>query len=435
MPSYIRSRQFHRNDYADGYSTKDGYRPRHLHPDGVAYLKKLGYQDEETISPEDLSYLRDNGWLLKTKYSRWDSITDASSKEYESKGLPLLLHLAPEPKSWELHLRLPEILKTPDLRPAALQNAALLIGDYSVDAFRLWPGSGAQSVPVTPREDRYDVRTHGTWPTTIDTQRWCRGAEGLDPQGAVFTLVQSEWRHVERGGDVFWDQDCLILRRATDNLAPLPTALQAEEIDTASDWHLLHAHFPAAPDMIVTEWCQRRGLAIHSQPWTLSLVTPPIRITAKGIPVFAFGTNILIIAQLSGSSAKTGPLPAIFDNEVQLAVASSLSKDAIDARYLLLTECKPGDYCLRFEQRRSASLAFVIEKQLDSLRLPPRLSVTIGDETIEGWSTGRGHDDAPSDPNPLIVRRYASNHPSQSPGACERIVLSSVIGNRPVKRP
>lgn len=381
------SRQFHRNDSADGYSIRDGYRNTHLHPDGVACLKKLGYKDEEIISLEHLKCLRYKGWLQATPDPTWHSNISAARNECEPKGLALFLHLAPEPAPWELRLSLPKITEKSELRSDVLLDASLRVGDREIGAILLWPGGDAVTVPVRPSEHRYDVRTIGNWPTNIDTSRWRRGAEGLDPLGAVFTLVQSEWRHVERDGDVFWDQDCLILRQAGDNHAPLPAAMEADPLEILGAWHLFQARFPSTPEIHVTEWCKRRNLSVYKQPWTLSLVTPPVCSTAKGIPVFRPGMDILIAAQQIAGSAQSAPLPAIFDNEVQVVVDSSSSKDANGPVYLRLIGNKSGDHCLRFEQRRSASLAFAIEPQADLLPMPQTLQVTIGEETIAGWCT------------------------------------------------
>lgn len=297
---------------------------------------------------------------------------------------------------WRLGLRLPEIPgeELGDLSLSALRHARIEVSVGGtvvsrISALDLRSGVGAARVPVQPAVQEYCARAAGSWPPSINTERWQLQAREVDAKGALFRLRGGEWTRLLSGSGVHHGERLIVL--ADDRSAPPAPVVTETHAHIAARgglrWTLWEVRISEEPVASVTAWLERLGHVLVPRPWSVELATPPRARDERGEPVFWAGD-----APVVGLEAPQGGAEALVwfragINSSSASVKASESRDAfvainsqdVGSTRLTAVAQPSADIDVTFVQRPSRAAL------LELLTKTPRVRVWIGEVTIEAW--------------------------------------------------
>lgn len=296
---------------------------------------------------------------------------------------------------WGLGLRLPEI-PSEELGETSLGALRSSLVDVyvghdrllRVSALDLRPGVGAAHVDVGPSLQAFRTQPGGSWPSTIDRERWLLETRGLDAKGSLFRLRSGEWMRLRAGSGVFHAETLLVLAAA--HCAP-PDSIVVETYDPISSgglqWTIWEVQFPIEPVASLIDWLTRLGHEIVPRPWSVDLTTPPRAYSERGEPVFWVGDLPVLLLEAPQPSAaamvafQSGPNS---HNAHVRAASSRFAHVSISVRCAGFTRLAVAD-----KQSVSLDLAFIQRPSATSLleliKQTPRLRIQIGSLPLEAW--------------------------------------------------
>lgn len=297
--------------------------------------------------------------------------------------------------AWTLGLRIPEIPdeeigrgSLAELRPArvdVLTGGRILA---RVSALDLRSGVGAARVPVPPSLKEYRSQAAGSWPQTIDTERWALTSRAIDAKGTLFRLRQGEWTRLSADSGVLYGERLLVLGD-TRCAPPAPTVRDVHPPLSSGgiQWTIWEVEIPSDPSVgDASVWLARIGHSLVRRPWSVTLVTPARSYDEHGVPVFWAGDLPLL--------ALDAPMPGV-EAIATLTVGSNsyseIVRSADDPTHVLLESRSASLTTFRVTSDRSARFdSEFVERPshaavLDLLASTPRLRVWIGDRCLEAW--------------------------------------------------
>lgn len=296
---------------------------------------------------------------------------------------------------WGLGLRLPEIPRDElgELSLGALRSALVDIYAGSdhllrVSALELRPGVGAARVDVMPCLQTFRTEPAGTWPGSIDEQRWLLKSKGLEATGTLFRLRRGEWVRLLAGSGVHQEEALLVL---ADTRCSPPSSIVSETHAQFSSrglhWAIWEVRLPDEPGDSVTTWLARLGHEFVPRPWTVELATPPRARGEHGEPIFWVGDSPVLTLGAPQSGAETLVSFKFATNSQSANVKVSERRYA----HVAIKSQEAGPTRLTAFAERSASLdVFFVQRPscvalLNELEKTPRLRVWIGEQIIEAW--------------------------------------------------
>lgn len=299
---------------------------------------------------------------------------------------------------WGLGLRLPEI-PSDELGETSLKELlAAQVDVYAgrgrllaIGALDLRPGVGAARVDVVPSLQAFRTQPVGSWPSTIEKERWLLESRGLEAKGALFRLRRGEWTRLLAGSGVHHGETLLVL--ADTRCTPAVVSEAHAQISSGGlKWTIWEVQLPSQPDDKVTNWLARLGHQFVPRPWSLELATPARAHSSRGEPIFWVGDSPVLTLEAPQGAAATTVAFQSGSNSDSAGVRASQSRVAhvgVKTRDAGLTR-------LTVASERSASLdiAFVERPArtavLQLLVQTPRLRVHIGEQILEAWQ-GTAH--------------------------------------------
>lgn len=314
---------------------------------------------------------------------------------------------------WRLGLRLPEIpreeLGETSLSALRLASVEVSIGRIVVSrisALDLRSGVGAARVPVRPAIQEYGARAAGTWPQTVDTERWQLQARGIDAKGTLFRLRGGEWTRLLCGSAVHHDERLIVL---ADDRSPPPSLIVTETLTQfpaggGSLWTLWEVRIPEEPVARVTAWLERLGHILVPRPWSVELASPPRARNEHGEPVFWVGDTAVVALEAPDGRAEAMVWLRAGTNSFSAGVKVAVSGDAfvaiksqdIGPTRLTAIAARSADTDVTFVQRPPCAALFEL------LTKTPRVRVRIGELDIEAWRASKC--EVPVDRAPVEVR-------------------------------
>jgi hypothetical protein len=333
--------------------------------------------------------------------------------------------LTQEDGRWGLGLQIPEIpgdelgdTTLGQLRQAWVELVVGVTRKGSISALDLRPGVGSACVDVSPGLQTFRTNPGGSWPRSIDLQRWKLESRGLEAKGVLFRLRGGRWTRLRANSGVQYGETLLIL---ADERCAIPSSVIAGQLDRIlSDgltWQILELHFPNGIVPAVEDWVIRLGHEMINRAWKLELLSLPRCYSERGQPVFwvgdcpvaklqapepgdvaiaslHIGSNIHSINVEAGSSASTG---------VSIGVRTACS-----ARLVIIGI---RDLTLDLHFIPSPTSASRIS---DAANCAQRLRIQIGSQVFEAWKSTSNKIPAPMGemPEPLVTLGDNSNRAS-----------------------
>jgi len=314
---------------------------------------------------------------------------------------------------WGLGLRLPEIpseelgeTSLGALRSAFVDVYAGHDRHLRISALDLRPGVGAACVDVGPSLQAFRTQPGGSWPATIDRERWILETRGLEAKGALFRLRCGEWMRLRAGSGVHPAEILLVLADA--RCAP-PDSIVSETHARISSgglqWTIWEVQLPSEPVARVIDWLTRLGHEVVPRPWRVDLATPSRAHSESGEPVFWVGDLPVFMLEAPQPSAAATVAIQSGPNAHSANVRAAQSRFA----HVSVSVRRAGPTRLTVAGERSASLdlAFIQRPSptslLELLTQTPRLRIQIDHLLFEAWQG-----------TTLMVRRSSIEQPEVS---------------------
>lgn len=318
-----------------------------------------------------------------------------SLAEVEEDPSELGLLLAHADGRWGVGLRLPEIPgdELGETSLGALRSA--LVDVYAgrdrltrVSALDLRPGVGAARVDVSPTLQAFRIQAGGSWPSTIDSERWSLTTRALEAKGDLFRFRRGEWTRLVARSGVHQSETLLVL---SDERCPPPGSIVCEKharlTSNGLHWTIWEVRLPIDPDASVTTWLARLGHDLVPRSWSVDLATPPRAYGDGGEPIFWVGDSPVLRLDAPQSAAVAIVSFESGTNSHSASVAASGS----GAVHVGITVRDSGPTRLAVAGGRSASLDIGFSQQpgcaalLEQLSQTPRLRLRIAEQTLEAW--------------------------------------------------
>lgn len=296
---------------------------------------------------------------------------------------------------WGLGLRLPEIPSEElgETSLGALRSALVdvYVGRDSllpVSALDLRPGVGAARVDVGPSVQAYRTQPGGSWPATINRERWILESRGLEAKGALFRLRRGEWMRLRVGSGVHHAETLLVLAEA--RCAP-PDSIVSETHARISSrglqWTIWEVQLPCEPVARVIAWLKRLGHEVVPRPWSMDLATPSREYSEYGKPVFWVGDSPVFMLE------SPQPVAAAVIAIQSGPYTHSANVRTAQSRFAHVSVSVPRTELTRLAiaGERSASLDFVFIPRppptalCELLTQTPRLRIQVGQLPLEAW--------------------------------------------------
>lgn len=305
------------------------------------------------------------------------------------------LLLTQSDRRWGLGLRLPEIPNEEfgEASLGALRSAFVEIyaGNdrlVRVGALELRPGVGQARVDVAPSLLAFRTRPAGSWPASVDRDRWILESRGLAATGTLFRLLRGEWIRLLEGSAVHRGESLLAL--ADSRFAPpRSVVLEAHAPIPSGDlqWTIWEVRLPSDPATSVLDWLDRLGHELVTRPWGVELTTPPRAYDECGEPVLWVGdTPVLTLG-----APPSAPVARVdFESDTESSSASVCAAQS-RAAYVSVSVRDAGHARLAISGERRASLDFTFVRrpppgQLNELLAQTaRLRIWIGQQALEAW--------------------------------------------------
>lgn len=325
------------------------------------------------------------------------NVVDQPPLDVEDEPASLGLVLSEVEGQWTVGLRLPEIppeefghLGLAALRGALIEVYAGPHRHTKMSALELRPGVHAARVAVPPGLQQYRTQPVGTWPETIDSNRWRLQARGLGALGTLFRLRQGEWTRLLGGSGVHLGETLMLL---ADSRCPPPVSVpsirQFETPAIGMQWSYWEVR---VPDDVARagEWLAALGHALAPRPWRLTLVTPARAFTDNGYPTFWLGDVATLKLDAPRHSLEATTVVFAFDSSRYITPVTTASDGT---SYLAIDVPRPGLVRLGIgaDARSSIELQFVTRPPLSHLECTaiPRLRIRIGEEHLSAWTNSR----------------------------------------------
>lgn len=289
---------------------------------------------------------------------------------------------------WAVALRLPVLqgnelgeLSLSDLRPA---NVEVAVGQATqrVSALELLSRDGAARVIVAPNIGTYRTRPCGTWPASVETNRWRVEVRGLDPKGTLFRLRRGDWTRLVTGSGVHLGESLLVL---TDTRSPPPESVREpyghDVVSEGRSWRL--------QELCVTErsatWLSDLGHLVVPRRWSIASAMPARSYTDRREPVYWIDDTVVLALDAPAPNARVDATLMSGSNAYGTTVVASEHARA----WVSLVSNVPGRVLLQASTAR-LDVYFAerpsIEKTVALLGQTPRLQVWIGERCFEAWS-------------------------------------------------
>lgn len=358
------------------------------HLEYFAHWRNLpGTKDCELFSPGDGGLGGDAGTPSRSSLAE---VEDAPSE--------LGLLLAEVEGRWGLGLRLPEI-PSEELGIASLSALRSAVVDVyvgrdhvsRVGALELRPGVGAARVDVAPSLQAFRTQPAGSWPGSIDRDRWLLESRGLEARGVLFRLRRGEWTRLVARSGVHPGETLLMLAEERCD-PPIQSELHARISNAGLAWCIWEVQLPSEAAERVAGWLARLGHELVPRPWSASFATPPRAYGDGGEPIFWVGDGPLLTleapqraatASVSFHSGTNTHSARVTASELSVAHVRVTARDAGYKRVAVAGERRAS---LELDFREQPSRAEVLEQ----LARTPRLRLIIGTQTFEAWR-GKEH--------------------------------------------
>lgn len=301
---------------------------------------------------------------------------------------------------WRVGLRLPEIpreelgdVSLNELRPASVEVTVGGTVVSRISALDLRSGVGAARVPVQPTVQEYRALAAGSWPRTINTQRWQLQARGVDAKGTLFRLRRGEWTRLLSGSAVHHGERLVVL--ADDRSSPPPSIVTETQarISTGggSRWTIWEVQIPDEPVASVTAWSDRLDHILVPRPWSIELATPPRACDERGEPIFWVGDAPVLALEAPQGGAEALVWFKGGTNSINASVRAAESQDA----HVAIKSQDVGPTRLTVVAERSANIDIAFAQRpsraalLEMLTKTPRVRVWIGELAIEAWQRSK----------------------------------------------
>jgi len=293
---------------------------------------------------------------------------------------------------WSLALRLPALygaelgeLSLADLRPA---NVEVAIGQATerVSALELLSRDGAPRVIVPPSVGTYRTSPGGTWPVSVETNRWQLEVRGLDSKGTLFRLRRGDWTRLRAGAGVHLGESLLVVaeKHSPPPLANVRGGAEVDSHDIVSErrtwrlWDLRVAESSAT-------WLSDLGHTVLPRRWSVASTIPARSYTDRREPVYWLEDIVVLALDAPAANARTDAALMSGSNTYSTTVVTSEGARACVA----LASRVHGR--VRFQVGTAPFSAEFAERPSDHetialLRQTPRLQVWIGERCFEAWS-------------------------------------------------
>ncbi len=319
--------------------------------------------------------------------------------EVENDPSELGLLLEENEGRWGLELRLPEI-PSDELGPtslSALSSAGVDVYVGSdrasrVGALALRPGVGAAHVDVAPSLQAYRTQPAGSWPLSIDRERWRLESRGLEAKGVLFRLRRGEWTRLVARSGVHPGEFLLMLaeKRCALSIQSEFGCISSELgciFNAGLEWCIWEVQLPSDPAAKAAGWLARLGHEVMPRPWSAALATPPRAYSKGGEPIFWVGDVPLLTLEAPRQAATTMLSFHSGSNTHRANVTAS----ELGVAHVRVMAHEAGPTRVTVAGERSARIELDFCKKpsraelLEQLAQTPRLRLSIGTQTFEAW--------------------------------------------------
>ena len=290
---------------------------------------------------------------------------------------------------WAIALRLPVLqgdelgeLSLADLRPA---NVEVAVGRATqrVSALELLSGEGAARVVVPPDVATYRATPCGTWPASVDTNRWRVEVRGLAPNGTLFRLRRGDWTRLLPGSGVHLGDAFLVV---AETRSPPPSEdvreVYGHDVVTAGrTWRLW--------ELCLTErsatWLSDLGHMLVPRRWSIASAMPARSYTDRREPVYWIDDTVVLVLDAPAPNARIDATLTSGSNTYGTTVVASEQARA----YVALLSTVPGRVRLQANTGRldlTVAERPSIKETVALLGQTPRLQVWIGERCFEAWT-------------------------------------------------
>lgn len=298
---------------------------------------------------------------------------------------------------WGLGLRLPEIpsqelgvTSLGELRSAFINVYPGLDRQFRVSALDLRPGVGAARVDVVPSLQVIRTQPDGSWPASINKERWFLESRGLVAEGTVFRLRLGEWVRLRAGSGVHQGESLLVI--ADTRCAPprsIASEIHARIHGRGAAWSVWEVQLPGEPTVSASTWLTRLGHEVIPYPWSMALATPPQGYGQCGEPIFWVGDSPVLVLNAprptstttvtfdSGTNSYSAEVRATSGRFAQVSVSVP------DARSARMAVAGERNASLDLEFQEQVSLASLGEMLLQTARI----RIQIGQQLFAAWLT------------------------------------------------
>lgn len=299
---------------------------------------------------------------------------------------------------WGLGLRLPEIpseelgeTSLSALRPALVNVYSGSDRVVRVGALVLRPGVEAARIDVEPSLGEFRTEPAGTWPPSVDKERWRLQSRGLDATGTLFRLRRGEWMRL-LPGSVVHQRETLVVLADTHWAPPNSIVLEAHApiFSGGLQWTVWEVQLPTEPVANVLAWLARLGHAIVPRPWSLDLAMPPRAYGEQGEPVYWVGDTPVLTLEAPQYAASAAVALQNGTNSQTVNFVAQQNRST----YVTVSVCDEKLVRLFVVGERSASLDFTFILRPADFSLEEvlahtaRLRIQIGQLKLAAW---QGH--------------------------------------------
>lgn len=315
-----------------------------------------------------------------------------TNAEVEDDPSQLGILLAQVDGRWGLGLRLPEI-PSKELGETSLSTLRSAFVDVytgphhfsRVGALELRPGVGSARIDVVPALQAYRTETAGTWPNSIDRERWRLRSRELEAKGVLFRLRGGEWTRLLARSGVYPGESLLVLADARC-IPPIGSEVRPRISNAGLEWCIWEVQLPNEHNERVARWLAILGHEFIPRPWRTLISTPPRAFGEEGEPIFwKCDVPLLTLEAPNRTASATVCLQSEANEHVILTVSkvgpshlAIRTRAAGSARINVVGE-SVTPFKIGFKRRPSHA------EVADQLFRAPRLRLSIGSQKCEAW--------------------------------------------------
>lgn len=299
---------------------------------------------------------------------------------------------------WGLGMRLPEIPgeqlgagSLNELRRAFVEVFAGSEQVGRVSALELRPGVGIARIEIHPGLQRFSAQPTGTWPSSVDKNRWLLECRGLEATGVLFRVRRGEWTRLLRNSAVHAGESLLLL--ADTRCRPPDSIVSETHGQSASgglNWRVWEITLPDSPSPIESSWLARLGHNLLPRTWSVDLATPPRGVSEQGQSIYWAGDTVVIDVLGPEKGSETQATLKSGTNYFSASVRAETGR-----AYLVVGLRDVGPTRLSVAGERRATIEVLVvprpsgAKLLEAIRESPRLRIWVGEHYFEAWQASK----------------------------------------------